>query len=75
MSWKKSNDGGVDFDVLEEIRKNEIEERNAKKEEFNPFATAMTMTFNYNDAPLPPPKSRKQEIRDSIESLRRAKIR
>ena len=40
MGWKKSKDGGVDFDVSQEVKKGE--------EKFDPFATAHTMTFNYN---------------------------
>lgn len=61
MSWKKSDDGGVDYDVEYEIKKHKMEERHrlaneklqeryddAKKQMFDPFATAVTMTFNTN---------------------------
>ena len=45
MAWKKSNDGGIDFEVEELI---EQHKREKQPEEFNPFATAMTMTFDFN---------------------------
>jgi len=64
MTWKRSKDGGIDYDVSQEF-----------EQEFNPFGSAHTMTFNINDAPLPPQKSRKQELRDKINAMRRAKMR
>lgn len=65
MTWKRSKDGGLDYDVSQEIK---------KKESFNIYSTAYTTTMNFNDAPLPPPKSRKEEIRDKIMAIKRAKI-
>jgi len=43
MAWKKSKDGGIDFEV-EEL----IEQHKREQQPFNPFATAMTMTFDFN---------------------------
>ena len=43
MAWKKSKDGGIDFEV-EEL----IEQHKREQQPFNPFATAMTMTSSYN---------------------------
>jgi hypothetical protein len=43
MAWKKSKDGGIDYEVEELI---EQHKREQQPEKFNPFATAMTMTFN-----------------------------
>jgi len=43
MAWKKSKDGGIDYEVEELIR-----HQNQEPESFNPFATAMTMTSAYN---------------------------
>jgi len=60
MTWKKSKDGGLDYDVSQEI----------KKEKLNPFVTAFTTTFNLNNAILPLPKSRKLQIQDKIKILR-----
>lgn len=41
MTWKKSKDGGIDYEVEELIEQQ-------KEPEFNPFATAYTTTFNFN---------------------------
>lgn len=43
MAWKKSKDGGIDYEV-EEL----IEQHKREQEPFNPFATAMTMTSVFN---------------------------
>ena len=61
MSWKKSKDGGIDYDVEYVIKRWKMEERHriarekmgerykdAKKQMFDPFATAVTMTFDTN---------------------------
>ena len=60
MSWKKSKDGGVDYDVEYEIKRWEMQERhriarekfeehrNKKKNMFDVSATACTMTFDSN---------------------------
>ena len=61
MSWKKSKDGGIDYDVEYVIKRWEMEERHriarekmgerykdAKKQMFDPFATAVTVTNNIN---------------------------
>ena len=58
MSWKKSPDGGLDFDVS-------IEQKSEKvKEEFNPFATAFTSTFdlNFEELPVPPRNGAKERL-------------
>jgi len=66
MSWKKSKDGGLDYDVSQETQ---------KQQSFNPYGSAHTMTFNFNNTPLPVPKSRKEEIKEKIMAMRRARIR
>ena len=68
MTWKKSNDGGLDYDVTQEVKK-EIP--------FNPFTTAYTTSFSLNmeEAEFKPPLSRKEQIKENIKKLRRAKIR
>ena len=61
MSWKKSKDGGIDYDVEYIIKKYEMDERHriarekmgeryekAKEQMFDPFATAVTVTHNIN---------------------------
>ena len=60
MGWKKSKDGGIDYDVEYIIKTWEMQERHriarekferhrdAKKQRFDVAATACTMTFNYN---------------------------
>jgi len=70
MPWKKSNDGGLDYDV-----KLETEYEKAKEKMFNPCGTAHTMTFNFGFDPIPPPLSRKEQIKENFKRLRRAKIR
>jgi len=64
MSWKKSKDGGIDYDVEYIIKTWEMQERhriarekmaerypNAKERLFNVAATACTMTFDTGDYP------------------------
>jgi len=41
MSWKRSKDGGIDYEVEELIAQHKREQQ---PKEFNPFATATTMT-------------------------------
>ena len=61
MSWKESKDGGLDYDVKYDIKRQQMQERhriareklaeryrNAKEEMFNPYGSAHTMTFNTN---------------------------
>ena len=43
MSWKRSKDGGLDYDTT----KDSAYER-AKKKMFNPASSAHTFTFNTN---------------------------
>jgi hypothetical protein len=54
MTWKKSNDGGLDYDVSQETKKEE--------KPFNPFATAFTetITTTFNKLPLPIQKKLKK---------------
>ena len=47
MAWKKSKDGGMDYDPTPE---------QVKEETFNFAATGMTMTFDFNQEVLPVPK-------------------
>lgn len=55
--WKKSNDGGLDYEVSQETK---------TKEEFNPFATAFTTTFNMEFHELPTPLPHKKRVKDRI---------
>ena len=61
MSWKRSKDGGLDYDVRRQLEYNrvirEMEERHQKADEkmlawkqerFNPASSAQTFTFNTN---------------------------
>ena len=61
MSWKKSKDGGLDYDAEYDIKREKMNERHriarekmakryqqVKDEMFNPCASAHTMTFNTN---------------------------
>lgn len=61
MSWKKSKDGGLDYDVRRELEYRrvikEMEERHSeadkkmaewKQKRFNPASSAHTFTFNTN---------------------------
>ena len=61
MSWKRSKDGGLDYDVRRELEYRrvirEMEERHRKADEkmadwkqkrFNPASSAHTFTFNTN---------------------------
>ena len=43
MSWKRSKDGGLDYDTT----KDTAYER-AKKKMFNPASSAHTMTYDFN---------------------------
>jgi hypothetical protein len=70
MAWKKSNDGGIDYEVEELI---EIHKREQQPKEFNPFATAHTVTFNFNLEEIPTPKSRKEEIQKRLKEFRKRK--
>jgi len=67
MAWKKSNDGGIDFEVEELI---EQHKREKQPEEFNPFATAMTMTFDFNQEVLTLPKRSVKERFDNYKKRR-----
>ena len=51
MSWKKSKDGGMDYDPTLDTKY-----KQAKEKMFNPASSAMTMTFNTNIEELPLPK-------------------
>jgi len=58
MSWKKSKDGGLDFDV-EASQKYE----RAKERMFNPYGTAHTMTFGLGNHPeVPAPETREERM-------------
>lgn len=48
--WKRSKDGGLDFDVDAERKRRFIEKKynDAKEQMFNPYGTAHTMTFGSN---------------------------
>ena len=43
MSWKRSRDGGLDYDPKLDTRYEK-----AKRKMFNPASSAMTFTFNTN---------------------------
>lgn len=43
MSWKQSNDGGLDFDVTQDIKY-----KKTKEKIFNSSATAHTYSYNFN---------------------------
>lgn len=55
MPWKKSNDGGLDYDIKQEIQKEE--------KKFDPCATGYTTIMNFNFEPLPEPLSLKERIK------------
>ncbi|MBN1637337.1 MAG: hypothetical protein JW866_00090 [Ignavibacteriales bacterium] len=68
MAWKKSEDGGLDYDVSQDIQ--------SKDKPFDPFATAYTTTFSFNiEQLLPPPKSRKEQIQEKINAMKRTKYK
>lgn len=66
MTWKKSKDGGIDYEVEELIERHE---RESQPKEFNPFATAHTMTFNMNYHELEIP--RKKTIQERMAEIKR----
>lgn len=66
MEWKKSDDGGLDYDV-----KPIIDYEKAKEKMFNPCATGYSSTMNFNFEPLPEPLSLKQRIKSRIKNYGR----
>jgi len=69
MAWKKSKDGGLDYDTTLDTKY-----QKAKQQLFDPMGTAYTMTSNGNVGigTLPPVKNRNTQIRGKINVLRRA---
>lgn len=58
MTWKKSKDGGMDFDIAADKKYEE-----AKKRLFNPYGSAHTVTFNFNQEEV--------KFDDSLEARRK----
>ena len=73
MGWKKSKDGGLDFDVKRELEYRrvikEMNERHSDADEklFNKYGgSAHTMTFDMGSYPEVPAPTRKERIKQRL---------